>query len=407
MELRDVFQRIDSIEIKGRDKILLFGIGLDGQEVVGKAMWGASSRDLPGLMYEAGVYKKLVNPMVNIYNENINMVTMYAWLPKMPAMEFYSQLHTVADSKEVYKVLDVLSNLQSVYMWTLVTNAPENFIGSAAEVLEYYPQFASQALFQMMYTIRSCTNRGLIHNDLHMGNWLVSMPGKRVAYALTLETAYMDPGNVMLYLYDWDRAYHELLGNNPLLEVGNGLCEQYGQCNSDKPGRDMGQTVCEWATTVMDVDTLCSKDGVQYGPDVYPFWARGPMCKNHAMGRDKHLCITKYEQTPCTYIGDMFPTLLEMTGVKENLVNFNDPTIARQILNGDVDLVVLGGMGDSIERTLKQAVKTTVPVQMPIGRTSIWVPSNPRLDGSTDPMSVGSGSSHKVNTLPIELPKSL
>ena len=407
MELRNVFLRIDSIDIKGGDKILLFGVGLDGQEVVGKVMWGTSSKELPGLMYEASVYKKLVNPMVNQYNESINMVTMYAWLPKMPAMEFYSQLHEVAPIEEVHKVLNVVKRMVSIYMWILVTNVPDNLIGSAIEVLDNYPQFATQALFQMMYTIRSCTNRGLIHNDLHMGNWLVSMPGKRVVYALTSEMGYMDPGNVMVYLYDWDRAYHKLLGENPLLKVGNGLCLPYGQCNSDKPGRDMGQTVCEWATTVMDVDTLCDKDGVQYGPDVYPFWARGPMCKNIASGRDQHLCITNHDQIPCTYIGNMFPTLLKMPGVKENLVNFNDPKIARQILNDDVDFVVLGGMdSNTIERTLKGAIKTTLPVQiqMPVGLASRRILSE--SSQSSDPMSVGSGASYSVNTLPLEMSRS-
>lgn len=405
MDLSRVFQKIDAIDIKGNDKILLFGTGLDNRRVVGKAMWGTSSRELPGLMYEASVYKKLVNPMVNKYNENINLVTMYAWLPKMPAMEFYSQLHKVAKPKEVYKIFKVLKRLQTSYVWILVTNVPENLVGSALEVLEHYPQFATQALFQMMYTIKSCSNRGLIHNDLHMGNWLVSMPGKRVVYALTLETAYMDPGNVMLHLYDWDRGYHELLGNNPLL---NGLCEPFGQCNSDKPGRDMGQTVCEWATTVMDVDTLCSKEGVQYGPDVYPFWARGPMCKNHRSGSDRHLCITNHDQIPCTYVGDLFPTLLQMSGVKENLVSFNDPIIARQILNGNVDLVTLGGMDIiAIENTLKNAAKGTIAVQMPIRQTAIRMPSITRFEQSTDPMSVGSDYSYEVDTLPIEIAKSI
>lgn len=87
-----------------------------------------------------------------------------------------------------------------------------------------------------------------VHNDMHLGNLFVN-PHDRETYTFV----YTEPitnekymfgitSNWSAAVYDWDRAYMEKLGPNPLLsDTSNGLCDVYGNCNEYIPQKDLAK----------------------------------------------------------------------------------------------------------------------------------------------------------------------
>lgn len=363
MELRQAFRAITRVQRKGDDKLMLFGTTPAGQEVVGKAMWGGQDNaELAALLYEAAIYERIINPTV-ASGQAANLVTMAAWLPGMAAQDFFNQVRGLAgNSADLMAVAPLIAGKR---VWTLVTRTPANLVGDAAgNMAGLTTDQAARALFQMAYTIQACADRDLVHNDLHMGNWLVSRPGARVAYALSPNWAYIDPGDVSLSLYDWDRGYSPGLGDNPLLVKEDGfLCRNYSQCNALEPRRDMGQTVCEWATSMVDWRDLCNHSRVSATPSVYPATARGPMCRA-ARTRTRHICLPSREEVPCASVANAIDAIVVLPGVREHIVDMRTPQGAAAVRA--LPLVVRGGVDRSrVDATLQAAGPSSVPVQMP------------------------------------------
>ena len=97
-------------------------------------------------------------------------------------------------------------------------------------------------IFQIIIACYSMSLSKTNHNDLHAGNIYIEPYNKPLNYLLTpnrgvAEVCSVNCGNIVK-LYDFDRAYCERLGGNPLLEPHSGL-DQYSQSNEFIPTKDM------------------------------------------------------------------------------------------------------------------------------------------------------------------------
>lgn len=145
----------------------------------------------------------------------------------------------------------------------LVTVVPPGYFGdSVATFLRKDPafrvdvQYMKRLLFQMLYTLEACHERGLTHNDNHLGNWLVGSASNPVAtlrYIVSPTEMYSMPGDFCVYLFDWDRSFTDEVGNNGFLS--DAMCRSYGECNEHRPARDVFLTLCQLSDAL---GTLCN-----------------------------------------------------------------------------------------------------------------------------------------------------
>lgn len=124
--------------------------------------------------------------------------------------------------------------------WILSVNNEPDFLASLFLVLFQICQ-ACYAL----YSERAC------HNDLHAGNvWVSTRPDvkKNVKYVIGSKNYVFSNVTILSRLFDFDRAYAESLGPNPILE--SGICPKHGQCNKIIEPKDFIKFLC-YATRLM------------------------------------------------------------------------------------------------------------------------------------------------------------
>jgi hypothetical protein len=92
-------------------------------------------------------------------------------------------------------------------------------------------------LFQIsiaMYTLSLCQ---ISHNDLHLNNIFICGIPKRTIYYTINSKRYKFTTDFIIKIYDYDRAYSTLFGNNESLYGER--CQNYNQCNEFTNGKDM------------------------------------------------------------------------------------------------------------------------------------------------------------------------
>jgi hypothetical protein len=74
-------------------------------------------------------------------------------------------------------------------------------------------------VFQVLYTLETMNRIGLTHNDIHLENIFVTKFSEPVStvYEMMDGTRYMIKSQYSAIIYDWDFAYSEYVGNNPLI----------------------------------------------------------------------------------------------------------------------------------------------------------------------------------------------
>ena len=110
----------------------------------------------------------------------------------------------------------------------------------------------SIALIQAVSGLVALESFHCTHNDMHLGNIFVNVlpQSKTRYYSYTHyedeknqnDLIYSINTNIEVQLYDWDRAYVNSLGNNPILgseDDHSSFCKKYGQCNRYIPQTDL------------------------------------------------------------------------------------------------------------------------------------------------------------------------
>lgn len=133
----------------------------------------------------------------------------------------------------------------------ITTLVPVGFKSTLFQAVDEMPEVTLRSvLFQMLYTLYACNQAGIVHNDNHLGNWLVGeLPAghSHLTYALNDNTVVVLPNQTIIYLYDWDRGFSTSLGDNPLLATHPWYCKDIGQCNRLSPQHDNIVATCSVA----------------------------------------------------------------------------------------------------------------------------------------------------------------
>lgn len=135
----------------------------------------------------------------------------------------------------------------------LVTTVPMNAV-KLNRIIDDQKVELGSLLVQVMFACLAMSNAGIVHNDLHLNNILVDdigyerAPGRRCAYTIGQDNWFIHERiQHRIYVYDFDRAFGELLGNNPALgpdiedpkrENRSTLCRREGTCNYLSPNQD-------------------------------------------------------------------------------------------------------------------------------------------------------------------------
>jgi len=105
--------------------------------------------------------------------------------------------------------------------------------------LEHY----MPVLFQLLYCLCVLDKHKIMHNDLHPKNVLISTLNKKVKMVFRLgEKIYKIVTKYIVYIFDWDRAYIESLGENRSNTIY--LCSTVQMCNEWTPNYDTYLILC-------------------------------------------------------------------------------------------------------------------------------------------------------------------
>ncbi len=101
-------------------------------------------------------------------------------------------------------------------------------------------------LFQLLYSLCVMDSYKIMHNDFHSNNILISTLDKKVKLKYQVEDRkYEIITNQIVYIFDWDRAYIQALGQNQFTENEKELyCDYLGMCNEFRRGYDLYMCMC-------------------------------------------------------------------------------------------------------------------------------------------------------------------
>jgi len=116
-------------------------------------------------------------------------------------------------------------------------------------------------LFQILYCLCVLNVHKIMHNDLHSGNILISTLDKKVKLKYKVSGVNFEiKTQHIVYIFDWDRAYIESLGPNPLNE--GELCDTLNMCNKWNPFYDLYTILCS-------LDFLGVKNIFEISPTIF------------------------------------------------------------------------------------------------------------------------------------------
>lgn len=100
----------------------------------------------------------------------------------------------------------------------------------------YYDEL--KTIFQVAVGCYVMSLSRLVHNDLHWNNVMLKSLNNPVLFTYKIDDQYIQfPHDKIALIYDFDRAYAIILGNNPTLD--GYLCDRYSQCNKFIANKDI------------------------------------------------------------------------------------------------------------------------------------------------------------------------
>lgn len=372
----------DRINKTKNDRLVVYNASIGGQNVVVKMMvytvirQGVIPADVKGFIIERRIYMEVINGMI-LNGECGNLV---------PAVGTRLCDHIPSEVSFLNDLIVNPNNTNRVI--ALITLVPPFYYG---DTLEDYilnnPHIANNAnfmkriMFQMLYTLEACHRNNLIHNDNHLNNWLVGTafdPTVTMRYRVDSSHTYSMPGNLCVYLFDWDRGYAANVGFNRLLfDRGKDaqymtLCESAGACNEYRPYRDIFQALCSMSQVL---NTLCDS-ATPLGGVLHDLmrniemiqktkcagrsdeWSRSTVC--HLLPKRPDKKLAQSMPPTLTLLTDpFFDDLLESTtAVHSNTMTFTLSNTTLPIVMNTVQPPRVDGVGWTIGSS------TTLPVQI-------------------------------------------
>jgi serine/threonine protein kinase len=210
-----------------------------------------------GLLYETSVYKMVLDEIV-ANGSSPNFVPYLAsgtcLLSNMRTIftpNEFQKIKEYFDAQKDQQFTDHYGLAQDFGVEILVTGAPRkprNVFDCIREGIN--EDDTKKIILQLLCALSTMEDKKLIHNDLYAGNVLVSTEKKAVTLNYSVEYEgqtrnFQVRTKYVVYIFDWDRSYSEMLGPNTSLDDrDNGFCQGFNQCNVFDPKADLFTFFC-------------------------------------------------------------------------------------------------------------------------------------------------------------------
>lgn len=193
-----------------------------------------------GLAYETKVYKNIVPKMLKFSPNFVPYIT--------------SGTCSVGDIINLDPSQTVMTNLYELYgyrnitmntkMDLLVTGRPPGNVYTLDHIFdELSAPDKLNILFQIIFSLVVMNRFRLVHNDLHADNILVSKLSRPITlYYKYKQKIFKITTQYVPYIFDWDRAFSDLLGPNKLLDKT--YCDMVNTCNRFSSKFDLDTLLC-------------------------------------------------------------------------------------------------------------------------------------------------------------------
>lgn len=164
---------------------------------------------------------------------NRNTVHMLANEPGRPSIE---DDRVVKFAKQDQKIKELIDNEEGVVKYGMILTEKSEGVQFYKFVRDASEEEILIGLVQVLSGLTAVEVLGVAHNDLHHGNIFVEKSSKSKLEQFKIskdgeELTFGIRSNFRCAIYDWDRGYMKELGNNPIMEQDEKLCQHNESCN--------------------------------------------------------------------------------------------------------------------------------------------------------------------------------
>ena len=206
-----------------------------------------------GLEYEAKTYRFVTDNIIvkNLSNNFIPLISFGKCNLKDIVNELDKSVLTSDDKDALHKKFaDPVKDFPSLKLNIMVTGSITNrdnlpAIGDYLDSHDIPLYETNSIIFQLLHALYVMEQLKLMQNDLHFGNILLEIlpEAKIITITISPKVSVQFRTRYIPKIFDWDRAYCESLGPNPIL-----TSERYARLNSFntfKKSADYYQLICE------------------------------------------------------------------------------------------------------------------------------------------------------------------
>lgn len=211
--------------------VIAFGVhNQSKQDIVIKSFTQYDDKNVASLLYELKVFEAMRQLAAQIPHF-VNFMAAYTYTDSQIAS-------APLDTQELVYSLTERPEVPHLHHLTVSTRVNGFSLG---HILAYNQPYAvvKSLLFQLLFCLHAMSTLGFQHNDLHIGNVLVTSEiNCNSAVYFIDKWKFEVPIMAKIYIYDFDLASCGTCGPNMGLEYG-GFCETSGVCNQRNPRFDM------------------------------------------------------------------------------------------------------------------------------------------------------------------------
>lgn len=197
------------------------------------------------LKYEIEIYRQIILPILN-NNFSPNFVRFIGY--SSCSIENVNNLVSgVNDFRDIYG--NLLKKYPDLPVGVLVTEQAGGPGASISSLKNFYnnsdinENHKNTVMFQIVYSLAVMQKFRLAHNDLHALNVIVATLPKKVKRLYVVgKKRFLIHTRYVPYIFDWDTAYSDKLGNNP--KITDKICEKYQICNRYSEKFDLYILLC-------------------------------------------------------------------------------------------------------------------------------------------------------------------
>jgi len=180
--------------------------------------------DVLGLKYEARVYRKILNEIIDKnYSPNFVSFVGYGCCDNLSVLRMITRTSGKNKNLDRYALkgacITITEKVGNGAYFGLSDSYPVALLGGIFYELPAMDR--DKVMFQIIYSLEVLQRYRIVHNDLHANNVLVAIFPDPITLGFQVqEKNFMISTKYIPYLFDWDLAYAESLGDNQKLIGG-------------------------------------------------------------------------------------------------------------------------------------------------------------------------------------------